>query len=773
MPRSRLQRLVLLLAPALAAATITAGAAPAATASGTGTIAGTFTDGGAPVAGAWVHVNATDHSFNGWAETDSDGRYTLSDVPAGDEAYLVSFEAPGDPEQYAFGKTDPDDADRISVVAGQRTTVDDALLPTGTISGRFTDGAGGGVEAWARAFGETGSGSTIRTAPDGSYSLRVFPGNHRVSFFYGNTEQFAYGTTDREQARVFEVSAGQTVTVDDAKLQTGAIEGRVTDANGAPAVDIEVGASGAGSGSVRTDESGDYRIDDLLPGTYRVDFSTTGGGQQYAHQSRTWEEATLFQVTGGETTRVDEQLLPTGAIAGRFVDRDGAGIADVQVAVSAIGHHGNGWTATDADGYFRVGGLFTGDYRVRFAKWGEIGQYAYGQVDAAQAERITVQAGQTSTVNDTALPTGDVRITARDALTAAAVTDFWAYADDWFGENLDGAVTLRGLPVGTYQISAGGDGYAPQQGATSVTIVAGEQAEVEVRLRPVGRITTTVTDRATGAPAAGVCVFPIREKSFEFPNGCEFRSDAQGEVTITANEPGRYRLFVLPDRNGPYGAQWVGATGGTGSELAAKRLTVEAGAAVAAPTIRLDRKGVVTGTVTTADGAPVRHGTVGVVGPEFNLGTDLRYARVAEDGTYRIDWLGPYRWPLLFKAEAHPYQWSGGLGNRYLARTVAVQAGGTSTFDYTLRAGAEVTVKFPSVRSGRVVVRNAETGDLMGMADGLVGAGVTLQVASPQAVRISCYCGDRVHWYGGNDFASATPVLITGIGAKEIVFPAG
>ena len=773
MRRSPLQRLVLLLVPALAAATMTAAAAPAATASETGTIAGTLTDNGAPVAGASVYLYATDDSYGDWAETDSNGRYTLSNVPAGEDAYLVSFQAAGHPEQYAFGKVNWDDADRISVVAGQRTTVDDALLPTGTISGRFTDSDGNGVYAWVRADGGNVSGGSTRTDSDGSYSLKVFPGSYRISFSYGENQQYAYGTTDHEQAEVFAVAAGQAVTVNDVKLQTGAIEGRVTDANGVPAADIEVQASGAGSGWTRTDESGDYRLDDLLPGTYKVDFSVPDGGRQYAHQSRTWHEATRFEVVGGETTRLDEQLLPTGSVAGRFVDRTGAGMANVQVSVSAVGYDDQGWASTDANGDFHVAGLFTGEYTVHFSKWGAIDQYAYGQVHAAQAERITVAAGQTSTVNDTALPVGDVRITARDAVTGAAVTDFWVNVKDWSGSSADGAVTITGLPVGTYPVSAGGDGYAFNDDAASVTVVAGAQVEVELSLRPLGRITTTVTDRATGAPAAGICVFPVREKSFNFPDGCRFRSDSQGEVTITVNDPDRYRLFALPDRSSPYGAQWVGTTGGTGSELAAKLLTVEAGATVAAPTVRLDRKGVVTGTVTTADGAPVRNGTVSIVGPDIGAGADLRYARVAADGTYRIDWLGPYRWPLLFKAEAYPYQWSGGLGNRYLGRTVAVQAGTTSTFDHTLRAGADLTVTVPSVTSGRIVVHNAVTGDRIGVVDGLVSTGVTLQVARPQFVRISCYCGDGMRWYGGDDFDSASPVLITGIGTKEIVFPAG
>ncbi len=747
---------------------------PAHATTATGTIAGTITDNGAPVADASIYVSDEDWNFSGYASTDENGRYEIADVPAATSAYRVSIDAPGHPWQYAYGKTDWEDANVFSVTAGQQTTVNDSLLPTGTITGRFTNAAGNGVSAWVGASGDGTPFSSAGTDVDGNYSFSVLPGTYRVTFYFGSTQQYAYGTPDWDQAALFTVAAGQTVTVNDVQLVTGTITGRVTNADGTPARNVQVRASSGNShGYGTTNRSGVYRIDDLLPGSYRLVYELPSGARQWAHQARSFEDAQPVTVSGDTVTTVDEQLLPTGSVAGRFTDNNGAGIANVSVSLSGSDEEESISGETEADGTYRIDGIFTGSYRVRFYDWeSHLNQYAYGKTTADAADPITIAAGQTSTVNDSRLPTGSIRFTAKDSLTGAAISSFHADLGDRGGHTEDGSFVLTDVAIGTYPVSAGADGYAYAENAATVTVNAGQQSEVQLTLRPVGKITTKVVDRASGIPVAGICVFAVQPNRFTFPDGCGSRTDATGAVTVEVQDPGSYRLFVLPDRGNPYGAQWVGLAGGTGSQLTARPVAVAAGRTTSVPKIKLDKRGTITGKVTSETGGPLQYGTVGIVGPDLGAGADKRYSPIAADGTYTIDWLGPYRWPLLFHADDHAFQWSGGVGNRLLARTVPVQSGKATRFDYVLKQGTNLTVTIPGETNWpRVVILNAVTGDPMGVVDiRPPSPAAEVRIIGPQAVKVLCYCSST-RWYGGTDFASATPVMIPATGTPKITFP--
>ncbi|MFI6761745.1 collagen binding domain-containing protein [Micromonospora sp. NPDC050417] len=751
-----------------------AAVSPAHAAPAVGSIGGTITDNGSPVAGVPIRVSADGGSYNRSTTTGSDGRYEVPDVPVADSLYRVTINPPGRPLQYAYGQTYSESATLFSVTTGQRTTVDDALLPVGTIRGRFTDPAGNGVLALVRASGDGGA-SSANTDAAGNYSLTVTPGTYRVGFYAGGTQQYAYGTYDYNQAALFTVAAGQTVTVDDVMLVTGSIAGRLTNADGTPAAFVRVEAQGdLGSDSAGTDQSGNYRIDQLPPGDYKLLFQLPSGARQWAPQVRSGAAARLFTIAGNAVTTHDEQLLPTGSVVGRFTAADGSGMPDVTVSVfdSSAGEYLPGTTA--ADGGYRIEGVFPGDYQVRFSHWEtNLDQYAYGKLSTATADTVTVVANQATTVNDRRLTTGSVRVTARDSVTGATIPDFVAAIGDHGYNSTDGAILIENVPAGTHVISASADDYPYVREAATVTVVAGQRAEVELVLTPIGRITTRIIDRATGAPVANMCVFVVTPKTFAFPDGCGGRSDSTGAVTVRLPAPGAYNLFVLPDPASPYGAQWVGSTGGTGSQNDARRVNVTAGETKVVPKIQLDPRGTITGSVTSATGQPVHGGRVSIVGPDLGSGTSTRISPVAPDGSYRVDWLGPYRWPLLFTATDHAYQWSGGVGNRLNAELVSVPAGGTTDFDYTLKQGTNMVVTVPTESDyGRLVVRNVGSADPVGLVDtDTPGAGIHLRVIGGQQVKVQCDCGPN-RWYGGTDLASATPVAIPMKGTVNITFPA-
>lgn len=772
MSRSRLRGLGLVTATLLAASLTLS--TPASAEGTTGTVAGTVTDNGLPVA-ASVTVYASDYSFLTNGYTNEGGQYFLSGIPEGSN-YIVSVSAFGHPTQFAHGKTSEAEADLLTVTADQTTTVDEQLLPTGTVTGHFLDQAGNPVSASVTAQRDSdGSASYGSTDPStGAYTLHVFAGDHRVSFTT-NTTQYAYGTRDYFSAALIPVAVGDTVTVDDTKLPTGTIAGRVTYSDGSPAADVNVSLQNdTGSSSYSTtDADGNYTVADVLPGAYNIQFALPGGATEYAHGKFDRASADTITVTADATTTVDEQLPATGVIAGRFTDQAGNGVPGVQVfaSTSGLAEDQSLSASTDENGDYRIARAFPGHYTVQFQNdETQLFQFAYGRVTPETADPITVTADQTTTVNDQRLPTGSIKFTAKDSLTGAPINDFFVQINPFrFGDTQTGEVVVDNLGVGTYPVSAGATGYAYQDKAANVTVTAGQQTLVELTLVPTAKVTTKVVDRKTGQGVANVCVFPATKTAFVFPDGCA-RSDENGNVTLELDVPGTVNLFALPQRDSAYGAQWVGATGGTGTQESAAKVVAKSGQTVAAPRIKLDKKGTITGKVTSTSG-PIVRGTVGIVGPDLGAGVDTRYSAIAADGTYTVDFLGPYEWPLLFGSQNHAYQWSGGVGNRLKAALVPVNAGKTTKFNYKLKAGTDVTItyNYPG-RNGRFVVMNGVTGDPMAVADsGSLPGSLQVRVIGPQTVKVACFC-DSLEWNGGTSFATATPVSIPATGSKQIVF---
>ncbi|MEU8000792.1 carboxypeptidase regulatory-like domain-containing protein [Catellatospora sp. NPDC049111] len=755
MRRTPLRRLGLVL---LAATIATMGlSAPAHADPDTGTIAGHLTFNGQPVADAQVYVTG-----DGWgsATTDGTGAYEITGLVPG--PYVVQFLAPGHPEQFAHNGRSWDEAAQIAVTAGAVSTVDEALLPHGTITGRIVDAAGNGVSAFVGAQADNGLGSSVWTS-DGNYTLGVYSGSYQVQFQFGNgTSQWAHGKREQSEAAYFDVAVGQTVTVDETKLPTGSVAGRVTNLDGSPAAGVEVRLqeTNGGSGPAEyTDADGAYRIDGVFAGQWRMRLTRESGLEQWYPNVWTEQTAGTVTVAADSVLTVNQQLLPTGSITGHFTDAAGNGVADVQVGLqyAADGNYLSMSAYTDADGGYSFPELPATQYVVRFDGNG-VDQYAYGKTSYGAADRITVTSGQATVVDDVKLPSGSLKVTAKNALTGAAVDEFSIDVGIRSEYTENGVITVSDLRAGDYMVRSWANGYASAE--VPVTITAGQQTTTVLMLTPQAKLNTKVVDKATGLPLAGVCVFAILPEHPVLPDGCE-PTGTDGKITLSVN-PGKVQLFAFPTDAPGFGAQWLGANGGTGLQGQARDFTLAAGQTVTAPVIRMDKAGTVTGTVTTKTGG-IQYGSVRVLDEGFNVGGGIGSVDIDSDGRYTIGFLGPYQWPLLFKALDHAPQWSGGTGNRFIAARITVTAGQTTTYDYKMTRGNLITVKIPGQNgTGFIVAENAAAGDISGAGwtEQSLANGATFRVLGPQTVKFRWIESAGWNWYGGTDRASATIVSV-------------
>ncbi|WFE20448.1 hypothetical protein O7621_21470 [Solwaraspora sp. WMMD937] len=288
-------------------------------------------------------------------------------------------------------------------------------------------------------------------------------------------------------------------------------------------------------------------------------------------------------------------------------------------------------------------------------------------------------------------------------------------------------------------------------------------------------ITTRVFDRATGEPVKGVCVLALPVLTFRLPNACSTRSGGGGRVTVEVPEPGQYNLFALPKPDSPYGAQWVGPDGGTGRQQDARRVTLATGEAKRVNQILLDPRATISGAVNHWTGENA--GLVSIAAPDLDLHQEMWSVPVAADGAFDIDWVGPYEWPVLFRLDREPAQWSGKVGNRLRAEAVpAVVGGPAEPYQFwptsQTRGFVRVVVRDegPGL-PGRVVFYNAVTRDVMGFDD--FGQGrwnwvVQEYITGGQQIKIECQCPEGTRWYGGTDFDSATPLAVTYFGSVSV-----
>ncbi|GAB3854531.1 carboxypeptidase regulatory-like domain-containing protein [Dactylosporangium cerinum] len=666
---------------AATAVAVTLAATPA-SAAGVGTITGHLTDAsGNPAANAFVWTQKPDMGATASAYTGADGSYTLPNLPDGE--YVVSFRAAGGGfAQWAHQKLSFSDADHITVGAGATVVVDDQLLPTGTIQGRLLNRDGTPAQASLTVYQADAQLSVtyVNVQSDGSFTTELPVGSYKLNFRVRNAfDQWTGGQQSFETATPVVVTAGQPVQVDETVLPTGSLGGRLTNADGTPAGNVQVTTSQPGVngswGTATTDADGRYRFGDLLLGNYTVGFYGPHGVPQYAHGKLDPDAADSFAVTDGQLTTVDEAFLPTGTI--RLIAHDavtGAPLSDF--CAWAFTASGFGGCATGTE--LLLTDVFVGSYLLDIT----IDDHRHLGTRAGPA---VVAAGQTVTVDVALRPGATITATmvARDGGAAAEGcvsvarlnADYqytpYGFCSDWTPGPVPGSVVVGPLEPGTYQLlakprsdalglqwlgAAGGTGN--REGALQFAVAAGDQITApKIRFDKAGTIKGTVTDVATGAPVPYACVWVAAIS--EGVNG-------SGDCPATAGTDGTYSIpgvgpYAWPVEFVAYGYQWRWS-GNAVNRRTATPVTVKAGKTVTANIKLRTGGGTLTGIIRDASGQPL---DAFVVAHDPVSGEAVQFAGgITPEGqppaTYTIANIAPQQVKISYRTNDGRTGWLGG-----------------------------------------------------------------------------------------------------------------
>ncbi len=573
-----------------------------------GMITGTVTDtlSGEPIPWQQVRIRRQSGAYVGSTYSDLSGEYQIGGLsPDTYVAYTDTYDYLDElyddiPCPGGFpGSCDPADGTPIPIELNATAEgVDFALDHLGAIAGTVTDAATGEPIAGVRMDVHAGGGWEARayTNGDGEY---LVDGLEPQSYLVGaETEAFVdqlyedvpcpgglpYGC-DPEDGTAVPVEVNATRSgIDFALERLGSIAGTVVDAaTGEPRQGIEVivwDAAGTWVDNDATDLDGHYALAGLDTGSY---FVTT---RDEIYLDQLYDDLPCFDgcdptagtpigVTRGATAGgVDFALDRGGAIAGTVIDAATGEPIQVWVGVWAAdgSHVDNDWS--DHTGQFAIEGLTPGTYFAAAERYPDYlrelygGSYCPPGCDPTAGTPIAISAAATADIDFALDRPGEIAGMVVDALSGLPMDNarvrVWDAAGVQLGSDwvAGGHYSFYGVYPGTYFVTAHHSDYVeevydglhcPRTGCqpttgTPVTVDAGTtHGAIDFALEPLGAISSTVVDAATGEPLQGMWV-EIWTDGDGFYRGCS--TDETGTCIVGGLYPGTY--YAVTDNSSEY-----------------------------------------------------------------------------------------------------------------------------------------------------------------------------------------------------------------------------
>lgn len=511
------------------------------------------------------------------------------------------------------------------------------------------------------------------------------------------------------------------------------------------------------------DSDGNFTVPLAAAGTYKVRIRAAGFPDQWLFESSTFERATPVEISESGLY-VNIGLRDSFAdITGRIVQSDGTAVENATVTATSVASGSQKYAATDATGAYTIADLAPGQYRVSTFTNDLGSQWAFATKVAEDAAIFDLAAGEVRVVNDTMLPLSTVEVIMVDEKNHQRIKRGCVHVTNRSSgrtcENVNGVFTVRDVPADDYEIEAQPEG-THWSATKALTVQPGRTQRITIEVERATAFVTTVKEAATGRPAAGVCV-QFGEPNLTpalFIKGC---STEDGRLVIGPLEGAvKAQLFAVHPED-RYGAQWVGANGGTGDQRKAKFFTAKNDEAASIPALRVDPPGSITGMardVTT--GAPMGRVCAFPFALSSTIALDRQVGPHCSDSTGRftINGLGPYAWPVLHIAVfrlQYAWLWSGGASDRFAAGYVQVRPGQTTTADISMVPSATITGR--ALRStgeasfaNGIIVRNTRTGDLAAdstSSSDFETGGYVARGFATQDVKIEYFMTGDACWY--------------------------
>ena len=590
---------------------------------------------GRPVPRGEVAIGSSDYS----EPLGADGRWSQKVQPG---EYTVGFETSA-VRQWVRGARDARKAVKIKVGPSETVTVNERLLPTGSVAGRVTDNAGKALkDATMRLYADGRRRATVHTDKQGKYRFPyVFPGKYRLSVEPDNrTAHWARGKAGQAAADVIKVAAGKVSKVDHRVPAPGAVAGRFTraDGTGLPGAGVQLVALNERGGQhyggreykTKTDRTGRYRIAKVPFGQYKI-IVRHSGRSQYVPGQADFKTAQRFTVRPGKTLTVRDKLVPAATM--RVIVKDaqtGERLTDFCVGGLAFGNFDSTCTTENELVMRNLQAPRIFDVSV-FPR-------SNASLHLGQQKAVKLKPGESRTVTMTLRKGGAIRTTATEAATGKPASSCVSAvrsgrdlldAPTWCPSSED-AIRTGVLTPGTYNLFArsGGDlgaqwvgidgGTGDQRTAAKITVRAGEVVDAPaIRFDRGGYVVGTVRSAVDGKPVARGTVSVGRD------GAGDAWSRGTGRYAIGRLGPYAWPLQFSTDQ----GRFW---SGGKGNRFAATPVQVKADGVVTHDE-SLPAGVVVRGSVTVARGA-IKEGTLHAFSAV--TGDLVAKATVGGDGAY-------------------------------------------------------------------------------------------------------------------------------------------
>ncbi|MCA0989644.1 carboxypeptidase regulatory-like domain-containing protein [Guptibacillus algicola] len=437
-----------------------------------GNIVGTITDiSGNPLSNVSIRIVNAQGLLVGTILTDSEGMYVFNGLAPGN--YTVTAIASGFQSSSAGAIIEPNET----------TVVNQSLESNpGSISGTVTPLVDGTTVTLRTADDLFVASTLINEAGDFTFD-NLLPGQYILSATASNYRVSTAGAT---------VVADEITFVDLTLVPNPSqISGVITNPDGTPVSSatvqiIDLNGSVLSSGT--TDQSGEYVISNLPPGSFTVvvsaqDFASTTGG--------------ITLDPGQIVTDANFVLIPDpGTIVGQVVDPSGNAISGATVIIRTFDNTQVRTLTTNEFGEFLVGGIAPGSYTVTATAPNFSTEFVGALVTSNEntvanlvLESLVGNISGSVVDEDGNLITGDNIGIKLFSVSGALLQSFVA--------NSDGSFFINALNPGQYKINATAPNYSANTVSADVIAGATETITVPLQLLPA-TITGRIINSATG-----------------------------------------------------------------------------------------------------------------------------------------------------------------------------------------------------------------------------------------------------------------------------------